>query len=166
MENVSTTHTSINILIKTGWNISDKNLKKGLLNVQKNTSLKGRWTILNNSPLTVCDTGHNVDSIKWISKQIKEIPHKKLHFVLGMVSDKSIDNILSLLPKNATYYFCKANIPRALDESELKKIASKFFLKGTTFSSVKKAFSSAKLRANKKDLIFIGGSTFTVAEIL
>jgi dihydrofolate synthase/folylpolyglutamate synthase len=165
-ENVSTTHTSINTLIKKGWNISDENLKKGLLNVQKNTSLKGRWTILNNSPLTVCDTGHNVDSIKWISQQIKETPHKQLHFVLGMVSDKSIDKILSLLPKNATYYFCKANIPRALDESELKKIASKYSLKGTPFSSVKKAFSSAKLKANKSDLIFIGGSTFTVAEIL
>ncbi|MBL6873723.1 MAG: bifunctional folylpolyglutamate synthase/dihydrofolate synthase [Flavobacteriales bacterium] len=165
-ENISTAHTSIKALTKIGWNISDKNIIEGFLNVQKNTSLTGRWTILHNSPLVVCDTGHNVDSIKQIIQQIKETPHQQLHFVLGMVSDKSIDDILTLLPKNATYYFCKANIPRALDQNELEKIASKHSLKGTAFTSVNDAFSSAKSKANKTDLIFIGGSTFTVAEIL
>ena len=165
-ENISTANTSIELLIELGWKISEKNIVDGFKNVQKNTSLQGRWTVLNTSPLTICDTGHNVDGILMLVEQIKKIPYENLHFLLGMVGDKSINDILNLLPKDAIYYFCKADIPRALNEVELEKSAAKYALHGKSFSSVKDAFESAKSKASKNDLIFVGGSTFTVAETL
>jgi len=165
-ENITTAVSTILELQKMGWEISENNLQKGLKNVVKNTNLLGRWQVLNKQPFTICDTGHNEDGIKEIVKQIKETTHNNLHFVFGTVNDKEIDKILSLLPKKATYYFCKANIPRGMDADLLKKKAGKFQLFGNSFSSVKGALNTAKLNTKENDLIFIGGSTFVVAEVL
>lgn len=141
-------------------------IKKGFKNVIKNTGLQGRWQVLGNNPLVICDTGHNEAGISYILEQINSLKFQQLHFVLGMVNDKSIDKILSMLPKNAIYYFCKANIPRGLDPEILKNQAEKFHLKGSIYPSVKKALNASKKNAKNNDLIFIGGSTFTVAEVL
>jgi dihydrofolate synthase/folylpolyglutamate synthase len=117
-------------------------------------------------PLCIADTGHNEAGIKMVLQQIKQTPHQQLHFVLGMVNDKEINKILSLLPKHAIYYYCKANIPRGLDPKELALQAATFKLKGKVFKSVKAAFNCAKKQALKNDLVFVGGSTFTVAEVV
>ena len=146
--------------------ISKGHIRTGLSNVVQNTGLSGRWQILQNEPLSICDTGHNADGISMIVSQIKNIKHKKLHFVIGMVNDKNIESVLSLLPKDATYYFCKANIPRGLDANELQNIAGNFGLKGKSYSSVRDAYKAALSSANKDDLIFTGGSTFVVAEVI
>ena len=142
-----------------------KNIKEGLLNTRKNTGILGRWQKLSENPKIICDIAHNEDGLKEIIKQLQATSYKKLHVVFGTVNDKDL-NILSLLPKDAKYYFCKANIPRGLNEKYLKKIANKKGLNGESYSSVKKALGKAKRSANKEDLIFIGGSTFIVAEIL
>ena len=128
--------------------------------------MQGRWQVLDQKPLTICDTGHNVDGITQIVEQIQSIKFDKLHFVLGMVNDKNIDQVLNLLPKNAKYYFCKANIPRGMNAHELKQKAADFNLIGKSYNSVKQAFETAKESAAENDLIFVGGSTFVVAEIL
>ena len=116
--------------------------------------------------MIVCDTAHNLDGITNVVKQLRQTPHKNLHFVFGMVNDKDPDRILDLLPVNATYYFTKASIPRAMDEKELAAKAAIFGLEGECFASVKEAFESAKCNAERNDLVFVGGSTFVVAEIL
>ena len=118
------------------------------------------------SPLTICDTAHNEEGIKNVIKQISKTKHKKLHFVLGMVNDKNIYKILSLLPKNARYYFCKPSIERGLNEAILQQKSAKFYLNGKCFKNVRLALLSAKKNANKEDIILISGSTFLVAEIL
>jgi dihydrofolate synthase/folylpolyglutamate synthase len=146
--------------------ISKENIRTGLSNVVQNTGLLGRWQILQKKPLSICDTGHNADGISMIVSQIKNITYNKLHFVIGMVNDKNTESILSLLPKDATYYFCKANVPRSLDAKELRIIASNLGLKGKSWASVKKAYSAALSNANNDDLIFTGGSTFVVAEVV
>lgn len=164
-KNIVTSLQSLEILKKT-LKISKKNIFEGIENVSKKTALLGRWEILGNNPLIVADNGHNEAGIKQIIFQIQQTPHKKLHFILGMVNDKNIDNILSLLPKNAKYYFTQANIYRALESNILKEKAKVFNLKGESFASVKNAFLEAKTKAQKNDLIFIGGSSFVVAEII
>lgn len=146
-------------------NISKAQIYNGLLNASTKTGLNGRWQILNNSPLTVCDTGHNVDGIKWVISQINETAYKNLHMVVGFVNDKEIDSILELFPQNATYYFTKPSIPRGLEVDKLYEIAQKYALNGKKYDSVKEAILSAQLSANKDDMIFIGGSTFVVADI-
>lgn len=153
-------------LLQQHFNIDKKAIYKGLKSVKATTGLQGRWQILSRTPLVICDTGHNEDGIKQVLKNIKHTPHHLLHFVLGMVNDKDIDKILKLLPTNATYYFCKANLPRGLDAQLLKDKAATFQLIGNTYPSIKKALHSAKKNAAEKDLIFIGGSTFTVAEVV
>ena len=165
MQNICTVLKSTEIL-KKKFEISDKNIISGLMHVIKNTGLQGRWQILNKKPLCICDTGHNADAINKIVQQINTIPYKNLHFVFGVVKDKTLTDILKYLPKSAIYYFCKANVPRGLDEKLLKKIASGFKLKGESYSSVDKAFHAAKKYANKQDLIFIGGSAFVCSEII
>ncbi|APG65053.1 tetrahydrofolate synthase [Tenacibaculum todarodis] len=142
------------------------NIKKGLLNVVKNTNLKGRWQILQRKPTVVCDTAHNKEGLKYTLEQLQQQEKKELHIVLGVVSDKDLEAVLPLFPKEATYYFCKPNIPRGLDEEILKTNAFRFSLKGKSFLSVNEAYKRALLSANKEDLIYIGGSTFVVAEIL
>lgn len=165
-QNKKTVLATIQILQQLGWKIAENHIKQGLLNVVKNTGLMGRWQVLNNQPLTVCDTGHNEAGIKLILAQINQQSFEKLHFVLGVVNDKDITNILQLLPKNATYYFCQANIPRALDVNILAEKATVVGLSGTIFSSVEAAYKAAQQNATAQDLIFIGGSTFVVAEVV
>ncbi|MCK4664486.1 MAG: bifunctional folylpolyglutamate synthase/dihydrofolate synthase [Bacteroidales bacterium] len=165
-QNIITTLKSVDILNKNGFHISTDDLYKGLKNVVKNTALKGRWQILGNNPFIICDTAHNVAGISIVLDQIKATAHNKLHFVFGVVNDKKIDKILSLLPKDAIYYFTKANIPRALDETKLEESAVKFGLMGKTYPIVIEAFYNAKKNADKNDIIFVGGSTFVVAEVL
>jgi dihydrofolate synthase/folylpolyglutamate synthase len=146
--------------------ISPDDIKKGILHVIDNTGLAGRWQILSRSPLIICDTGHNEAGLKAVMKQIQDTPHEKLHFVFGMVDDKETGDILKLLPKDAIYYFCKADIPRGLDANELQAEAKKIGLNGESYSSVYNALEAARKRANEKDLVFIGGSTFVVAEVI
>ena len=165
-ENINTVVTAISEIQKQGWKITDKNIKDGLLNTIKNTGLLGRWQILGQNPLIICDTGHNEDGIKVVFNQLKQTPHKNLHVVFGAVNDKDLDSILNLLPKDAKYYFCKPNILRGLDENILKEIANKKEIKGDSYSSVKTALARAKKQAQLEDLIFIGGSTFMVAEVV
>ena len=166
LKNVPPVLKAIEILIEKGWEISNQNIYEGLGNAAKLTELLGRWQIMGNNPLIICDTGHNEDGLKMVVSQIKNTVYKTLHFVFGVVADKNQDAVLQLLPKDAVYYFTKANIPRAMNEKELAQKASEFGLKGTSYPSVIEAFNAAKLNADKNDLIFAGGSTFVVAEIL
>lgn len=165
-QNKKTVVSTIHELQTLGWDIAEKHIIKGLQSVVKNTGLMGRWQVLNNQPLTVCDTGHNEAGITLILTQINQQLFEKLHVVLGVVNDKDITNILQLLPKYATYYFCQAKIPRALEASILAEKATAIGLSGTTFSSVDAAYKAAQKNANTNDMIFIGGSTFVVAEVV
>lgn len=165
-KNKKTVIATINILQQLGWNIAENHIKQGLLNVVNNTGLMGRWQVLNKQPLTVCDTGHNEAGITLILAQLAEQTYEKLHFVLGVVNDKDITNILQLLPKNATYYFCQAKIPRALEVSILTEKATAVGLSGTAFPTVEAAYGAAQKNATANDMIFIGGSTFVVAEVV
>ena len=165
-ENKNTAYTAIKILRTQAWNILDKHIENGFKNVQKNTSLLGRWMTLGQSPSIICDTGHNVDGVKLIVEQIKKTNYNELHIVFGVVNDKSIDGILKLLPKKAQYYFCQAQIPRAMNVDLLFTKAQEHQLTGNCFKSVADAFKSARSVAKENDLIFIGGSTFVVAEII
>ena len=141
-------------------------LQNGILHVKQNTSLLGRWQQIGNSPDIYCDTGHNTAGIKEILLQLKQHQFEKLHIVFGVVKDKSIDSILSLLPKDAEYYFCAANIFRALSADELLMKANEFGLSGNSYSSVNEALAMAKAASNENDFIYVGGSTFVVAEII
>lgn len=161
-ENITTAICIIQELLAEGIHINQDDFKNGLDNV----SLQGRWQIISNNPLTICDTGHNPDGIKAVVNQIKQTRHNNLHFVFGMVNDKDPEIILYLLPKNAHYYFCKPDIPRGMPEEELKEHAFKAGLNGETHASVRAAYNSALNNAASNDLIFIGGSTFVVAEIV
>jgi dihydrofolate synthase/folylpolyglutamate synthase len=164
--NVPTVLKSVDLLREMQWEISDEQLFHALANVRKMTGLTGRWQILGYNPLQVCDTGHNAEGMKELVEQISQTPHDRLHFVLGLVKDKNHKNLIRLLPANADYYFTKADIPRAMDENELAELAAEFGLKGTVYSTVSKAFEAARENAGVNDMIFIGGSTFVVAEIL
>ena len=165
-ENIDTAITAIKELRNQSWKITDKNITSGLLKIVKNTQLLGRWQILKKEPLIICDTGHNEDGIKEIVKQLNKLQFKKLHFVYGIVNDKDFDKILSLLPKNAEYYFCKPNIQRGLYAKDLQRKARKYQLIGNAFNSVDTAICKAKENQKKEDVLFIGGSTFVVAEAL
>ncbi|MDI1321281.1 MAG: bifunctional folylpolyglutamate synthase/dihydrofolate synthase [Algoriphagus sp.] len=152
-------------LRKQGWDISDESLKTGLEEVTTLTGLKGRWQILAEKPLTICDTGHNEPGIKEILDQLKTYSFKQLWMVIGMVQDKDISKILALLPKDANYIFCQAEIPRALAADQLAAKAFESGLKGEIIPSVNEAYNYARKNAGQDDLIFVGGSTFVVAEI-
>lgn len=147
-----------------GFSITDKAILKAFTSVTKLTGLNGRWQVLSKQPLVIADTGHNEAGIKEVLFQIEKTPHKKLHFVLGMVNDKDITTVLKLLPTDAIYYFCKADIPRGLDATELQ--AKAVGLSGKVYASVVEALEQAKVSAAKDDLVFVGGSTFTVAEVV
>jgi dihydrofolate synthase/folylpolyglutamate synthase len=166
-ENINTSVETIIQLKKLGWNVSEKNIIVGLKNVVANTQLQGRWQILKSDPLVICDTGHNIEGIKQIVEQLKSINYQKLHFVIGFVEDKNIEDILDLLPtERVDYYFCQPKIQRALKIEKLTSIAKKKGITGLIFKNVKQAYEQAINNANTKDLVFIGGSTFVVAEIL
>jgi dihydrofolate synthase/folylpolyglutamate synthase len=140
--------------------------KKGLSQVIKNTGLQGRWQQLGDSPKIICDTAHNTHGLTIVLNQIQKEPFDHLHFVLGVVNDKDLDEVLPLFPKNATYYFCKPNIPRGLESTILAQKANQFGLTGKIFNSVSDAYDKAKQNAQPTDFIYVGGSTFVVAEIL
>jgi dihydrofolate synthase/folylpolyglutamate synthase len=141
-------------------------LKSAFENVIKNTSLSGRWQILNEQPRTVCDTGHNEDGLRWVMNQLRSETFHTLHMVVGVVGDKDLSKILPLFPKYAVYYFCQASIPRALDAVALAQEAKSFGLTGNFYPNVPDALAAAQKSAKMNDFIFIGGSTFTVADIL
>ena len=166
LKNIITTLTAIDILKIKFNKITDVAIDRGFMNVVELTGLLGRWHCLSLNPLTICDTGHNVEGITEVLKHINTIRFKQLHFVLGMVNDKDIEAILKLLPKDAVYYFCKADIPRGLDQNILKEKAFETHLNGLAYDSVKDALNAAKNAANANDFIFIGGSTFVVAEVV
>lgn len=153
-------------LLQSQFDIDEKHIKLGLKNVIQNTGLLGRWQILKLKPFTVCDTAHNSHGLKIVLNQIQKHQFETLHVVLGVVNDKDLDSILPLFPKNANYYFCKPNVPRGLDAEILKQRASDFGLFGKVFNSVSEAYESASNSANDSDFIYIGGSTFVVAEIV
>lgn len=153
-------------LLKKYFVISEEAIQLGLLNVVKNTGLLGRWQKLGENPTIICDTAHNKEGFKIVTNQINNLKFDKLHFVLGVVNDKDLASILPLFPKNAFYYFCKPNVIRGLDAVILKEIALSFGLKGVVSNSVTEAYDLAKSKATKRDLIYIGGSTFVVAEIV
>ncbi|PWH83468.1 tetrahydrofolate synthase [Algibacter marinivivus] len=165
-KNIKTTIQSIKELRKQGFSISDENLKVGLLSVIKNTCLLGRWQILNDKPKVVCDTGHNREGLTYVMQQLKNEKFDSLHMVFGVVSDKDLRSIVDLLPKEATYYFCKPNISRGLDAKVLREKFSEYNLKGSDYKSVSEAYKTALNTASKDDFIFVGGSTFVVAEII
>jgi len=165
-KNISTTLTAISELQAMNWNIAEDNIINGIGNTLKNTAFMGRWQTLSKHPLIICDIGHNEDGIKQVTQQIAELNFNKLHFVFGVVKDKNINTILSLMPKHAQYYFCQANIDRAMEVEELTKKAIKSGLKGAAHTSVKQALETAKKNATKDDLIFVGGSAFVVTEVL
>ncbi len=166
VKNIKAAIQTIKELQQKGFKISESNIKKGLLNVVKNTGLMGRWQILSTKPKVVCDTGHNKEGLNYVINQLLKEIYKSLHIVFGVVNDKDLNSIIGLLPKNATYYFCKPSIPRGLDAKELKVFFNNFGLKGEAYNSVNEAYKTAFKNATENDLIFIGGSTFIVAEII
>lgn len=165
-QNIPTVLKTIDLLNKKGWNLTEDVIRPGLSNTIRNTGLMGRWQIIGHNPLTICDTGHNQAGIQFVVKQINQIAWKELHIIIGMVNDKDHNEILALLPGNAHYYFTKAAIPRATQPEELADKAIKFGLTGACYPTVRQALSAALAQAGENDLIFIGGSTFVVAEIL
>ncbi len=165
-DNAKTVLLTIEALINQGWNISKEQLYQGFARVCQNTHFAGRWQQIAENPTVICDVAHNEDGLKWVVRQLADTKFDKLHFVFGMVSDKSTDKILALLPKSATYYFCQADTPRALPANELQIAANQLGLRGSSYNTVKEALVAAKNEANTNDLIFVGGSVFVVAEIL
>ena len=166
VKNIVSVLMAADILYGKGLGLTAQGVKKGIADVVADTGLAGRWQKLADKPLVICDTGHNEEGIKENLRQINFTPHKKLHMVLGFVNDKDINAILKLLPSDARYYFCKASIPRALDETLLAESALTFGLQGGAYHTVSDAYAAAKAMAEQDDLIFIGGSTFVVAEVL
>lgn len=146
--------------------VSEKAIKNGFLNVIKNTNLQGRWQQLGNNPKIICDTAHNAHGLSIVLNQLQKEKFDQLHIVLGVVNDKNLEEILPLFPKKAKYYFCKPNIPRGLEAEILAARAKDFGLKGKICYSVSNAYASATKKATSNDFIYVGGSTFVVAEIL
>jgi dihydrofolate synthase/folylpolyglutamate synthase len=165
LKNIVTVCTAIDRLNELGFDLSQV-VKGGLKSAAKDTGLMGRWQVLSENPLTICDTGHNQEGLSVLVKQIRNLHFEKLHFVFGVVSDKDVAHILTLLPSEGRYYFTRADIPRAMDENELKQKAENAGLHGEAYHSVKIAVMAAKKNAASNDLIFIGGSTFVVADAL
>ena len=146
--------------------IHPEHIQKGLTNVCKNTGLMGRWQTLSTNPLIICDTGHNVGGWKYLAPQISSVPCDRLHIVFGMVDDKDIRNVLSMLPKNAVYYFTQANNHRAIPAPQVGELAKEYGLSGNIYPTVAQAYEEAKSSASENDFIFIGGSSYIVADLL
>ncbi|MCC8425674.1 folylpolyglutamate synthase/dihydrofolate synthase family protein [Mucilaginibacter sp. UR6-11] len=166
LKNLKTVLSAVDELRRQGFLISDGHVKTALRQVKALTGLHGRWETLNNNPLTICDTGHNPDGIQEVLKNIARIKYTRLHFVIGMVNDKDSSKVLAMLPKDAVYYFCRPDIPRGLPAESLKQQAGSFGLTGQVCASVKDALASAQKNAEDGDLVFVGGSTFVVAEVV
>ncbi|MFT4849704.1 MAG: dihydrofolate synthase/folylpolyglutamate synthase [Sediminicola sp.] len=164
--NKKTVLMTLNVLKKLGWNVTEKAIVEGLKNTVRNTGLLGRWQVLRDSPKVICDTAHNPDGLKLALNQLRNEEYLQLHIVLGTVDDKDLSKVLSLFPANAIYYFCKPDVPRGLNAKILENKAMPFGLLGEVYLSVKMAYNNALHNASENDVIFIGGSTFTVAEVL
>jgi dihydrofolate synthase/folylpolyglutamate synthase len=165
LKNIVTVAEVVSILNQRGFLIPETAVQQGLSQVKSLTGLHGRWEILHENPLLVIDVGHNEEGMKAIAKQIEYTAHEELHIVIGMVKDKAAENILRYLPTMANYYFTRAQIPRALPETELAATANKLGLKGRSFPNIKQALESAVLHADPKDLILVCGSVFLAGEV-
>ncbi|MBC8051820.1 MAG: bifunctional folylpolyglutamate synthase/dihydrofolate synthase [Sphingobacteriaceae bacterium] len=166
LKNIKTVLSAVDQLRLQGFLIEDLHLQQALKQVSTLTGLSGRWQTIETTPLIICDTGHNEHGIREVIKNIQSVSYEKLHIVIGMVKDKDITKVLSLLPQKGEYYFCAPKIDRAKDAHELATEALQFSLKGKVYNSVEEALAAAKMSAQEKDLIFVGGSTFVVAEII
>jgi dihydrofolate synthase/folylpolyglutamate synthase len=165
-QNKKTVLQTIRVLnTETQFKVSEEAIEFGLNKVVKNTGLQGRWQQLKDSPKTICDTAHNKEGLTIVLNQIQKEKYKRLHIILGVVNDKNLDEVLPLFPREAIYYFCKPNIPRGLDAVVLQKKATEFNLKGNIYNSVTMAYETATNNASNDDFIYIGGSTFVVAEL-
>ena len=153
-------------LLKGAFGLTEDTIRFGIRNVVRNTHLQGRWQVLSSRPLVVCDTGHNVNGLSEIVRQLDSTPKERLHIVFGMVNDKDIDGVLSLLPRDARYYFAQASVRRALDSRELAVQAARFSLKGEAYPDCTSAVRAAVGAAAHEDMVFVGGSTFVVADVL
>lgn len=165
-ENLNTAITALEYLNNKSWKLTEKAIDQGLQNVLKNTKLRGRWEVLGENPRVICDIAHNEAGVKATMEQLLQIPTKKLHIVWGMVGDKSTKTIIPLLPTNANYYFTEASIPRALSAVNLMEAAKDFNLEGNFFLTVIEAYKAALNNADLEDTVFVGGSTFVVADLL
>lgn len=165
-KNKVTVFAAIQMIRQKSFEISEEAVKKGFLNVVKNTGLRGRWQILQNNPKIICDTAHNKEGLQYAMSQLLDEDFEHLHVVFGVVNDKDVEAVLPLLPKNALYYFCKPNIPRGLEAEKLHTIFRNHGFIGEAYKSVQNALSAAKQHAKKSDVIYVGGSTFVVAEII
>jgi len=166
LKNIKTVLSAVEQLREQGFIITDEHLQIALRQVKTLTGLHGRWEVLSTDPLSICDTGHNPEGIQEVLKNIAATPYQHLHFVIGMVNDKDISKVLSMLPTDATYYFCRPDIPRGLEAKNLKHQAESLGLSGEIYPNVKTAYQSAQKAAQKDDLVFVGGSTFVVAEVV
>ena len=164
--NLKTAVVTLNLIRSKGYNISGDNINNGLKRVTLNTGLKGRWHIVQESPKIVLDTAHNKEGLVYVFDQIKSEAYEELHIVFGVVKDKDLTSILPLLPKGAQYYCCKPNVPRGKAANELHDILVEKGLSSQYFNSVHEAFNTAKKNASTKDFIYVGGSTFVVAEVV
>ena len=165
-KNRITAVAAIKEIASNGFEISERAIRSGLMNVVQNTQLLGRWQVIHENPKAICDTGHNKEGLTYVMKQLSEESYDHLHLVMGVVNDKELEGVLPMFPKDATYYFCRPNIPRGLDASLLQDKAAKFDLKGLVYNSVEEAYKTALTNANENDLVFVGGSTFVVAEVV
>ena len=165
-KNLQTSLCAIDQLIRNGYHITEENIQNGLLHVTHHTGLRGRWQIVRHSPTVICDTGHNVGGIKYIAQQLKEQKCQELRIVFGMVSDKDVNSVLELMPQNAKYYFCQASVKRAMPHHQLKRLAKQHNLQGNSYKTVENAYKKALSQSNPNDCIFVGGSTFVVADFL
>lgn len=165
-KNRRTLLTALPLLKKAGYHLSEQAIRNGFAHVCELTGLMGRWQKLQDAPTLICDTGHNVGGITYIAEQLKQQTYRKLHIVMGMVNDKDIRGILALLPRDADYYFTKASVKRALPEAELARLANAAGLQGECYPDVPTAVRAAQEKSLPEDFIFVGGSSFIVADLL
>lgn len=164
-KNTATILEAIKALRRKGIHISKQAVQDGFAKVSIHTGLRGRWQKIADKPLTICDTGHNVGGMLYITRQLATTPHQTLHIVIGMVNDKDVNTVLSMLPQDATYYFTQASVKRAMPSDQFSQEASRHGLKGQCYPTVHDAYLAAKAASGEEDLIFIGGSTFIVADL-
>jgi dihydrofolate synthase/folylpolyglutamate synthase len=164
--NQKTVLTALEVLKTRGFYTSEQHIALGFSQVQKSTGLMGRWQTIGQRPLIICDTAHNADGLTSTMRQLNDLNAPRLHLVLGFVADKALEDIFKLLPKAGIYYFCAAHNPRAIEASKLEDLGTRIGLKAQTFDSVHKALSAAQSIASDEDVIYVGGSTFVVAEVL
>lgn len=165
LKNIQTVVAAFEVL-KKDFSVSEENLKTGLLKVKMNTGLRGRWDIIHLEPKVICDTAHNAEGLFYAVNQLLKEEYEQLHIILGVVNDKDLKKILPIFPKDAIYYFCRPNVPRGMEALILRDSAFQYQLFGEVYSSVSKAYEAALSAASAEDVVYVGGSTFTVAEII